>query len=300
MSKRTRKPWTEVDLNMLRDHYHNVRSEDLAAVLGHHASEVRNKAAKLGLKKDKAWIAETARRTTKARRWTPQQEALLRAEYASTPTAELAPRVGMTVDQCNRKAVMLGIKKDKAVVAQMARERSGPDHPMRQHTFKPGNVPANKGKRMPEGWSPGRMAQTQFKKGVRPHTWQPVGTQVVNTEGYLDEKVADGTGPRHLFWKPVHRLVWERHHGPIPEGHIVVFKPGRKTTDPALITVDALELLTRAENMRRNSFRANWPPELQALVTARACLTRAIRKKTREQAESTTPTPTATPEGDPV
>lgn len=297
MTTGKRKPWTEVELIMLREHYHHVRSEDLAIVLGHDTSEVRNKASRLGLKKDKAWIAETTRRNTTRRLWLPEQEALLRAEYASTPTAELAPRIGMTVKQCHRKAVMLGIRKDRDVIVQMARDRSGPDHPSRQHTFKPGHVPANKGKRMPEGWAPGRMAETQFKRGHKPFTWMPVGTQVVNADGYLDEKVADGTGPRHKFWKPVHRLVWERANGPIPHGHVVAFKPGRKTTDPALITADALELLTLADNMRRNSFRAHWPPELQALVTARACLTRAIRKKTREQAESTTPPPL---EGDPA
>jgi hypothetical protein len=38
-------------------------------------------------------------------------------------------------------------------------------------------------------------------------------------------------GALYRNWVAVHRLVWEQAHGPVPPGHIVVFRPGRHTTD---------------------------------------------------------------------
>ena len=80
----------------------------------------------------------------------------------------------------------------------------------------------------------------------------------------------------------MHRLVWEAACGAVPDGHIVVFRPGRKTTDPDKITLDALELLTRAENMRRNSVHSKYPPEVARLVQLRGALTRQINRKAKE------------------
>lgn len=43
------------------------------------------------------------------------------------------------------------------------------------------------------------------------------------------------------------RRVWERVHGPVPEGHTVVFRPGMRTTANAEITVDRLECIVRGD-----------------------------------------------------
>lgn len=57
------------------------------------------------------------------------------------------------------------------------------------------------------------------------------------------------TGIKRDDWKAVHVLVWEEHNGPLPDGHIVIFRDGsRENFEP-----DNLLALTRAENMRRNS-----------------------------------------------
>ncbi len=82
---------------------------------------------------------------------------------------------------------------------------------------------------------------------------------------------------------PVARLVWEEANGPIPPGHAVVFKPGRATTERQAITPDALELLSRGELMKRNT-RHNYPPELNALLSLKAALTRRINRRTKELA----------------
>jgi hypothetical protein len=125
------------------------------------------------------------------------------------------------------------------------------------------------------------MAQTQFKDGSRPHTWVPVGSYRINGDGYLDRKVNDLPGPNTVRWKPVHRLVWSDAHGPVPEGCTVVFKPGRRTTVLELITVDAVECITRAELMARNSIH-NLPPALVEIHQLRGTLKRAINRKAKE------------------
>lgn len=216
--------------------------------------------------------------------WTEAEIDLVRQRYADTRTEDLARELRRPPGSVYQHAAKLGLKKNPELVVAMARERSSdPAHGGYACRFQKGAVPANKGKKMPEGWAPGDMASTQFKKGQMPHTWRPVGSHTVNPDGILDEKVSEAPGPRHLRWKPVHRLVWERANGPVPAGHVVVFRAGRKTTDRALITLDAVELVTRRELMRRNSFH-NWPQPLEEVVLLRGRLTRQINQRTKETA----------------
>lgn len=213
--------------------------------------------------------------------WTESELQLLRELYPRTLSAEIAARLGLAVHQVHRKAHRLGLKKDRDVIVEWARDRSSdPAHPIHAAGFKPGHLSWNKGRKMSEGWSPGRMAETWFRKGQRPHTWMPIGSHRVNGDGYVDRKVSDtGHGPRD--WVGVHRLVWMEAHGPVPEGHKVVFKPGRRTTDPELITLDALELLSHAELLQRNSIH-RYPPEIVQAMQLRGTLVRAINRKAKE------------------
>lgn len=151
------------------------------------------------------------------------------------------------------------------------------------HRYAKGHVPANIGLRRP-GYAPGRMADTQFKKGRAPsesRNYKPIGGLRVNCDGYLDRKLSD-TGPSQKRWHPVHRLVWIAANGPIPRGHAVTFKPGRATTVLAKITLDAVELVSRAELMRRNSYHTNYPPPLRRLIQLRGAVQRQINKGLRK------------------
>ncbi|MEI4316226.1 hypothetical protein V9Z70_05200 [Streptococcus suis] len=75
--------------------------------------------------------------------------------------------------------------------------------------FPKGNEPYNKGKKFPN--MPPNSGQ--FKKGNRPHGYQPVGTINMTTDGYLKVKIADPN-----VWERVHLQVWREHHGPVPKG----------------------------------------------------------------------------------
>lgn len=80
--------------------------------------------------------------------------------------------------------------------------------------FADGHTPFNKGKK---GCSSGGKA-TQFKKGDTPHNYKPVGTERVNSDGYVDIKIADPNK-----WRAKHLVIWEEVNGPLPKGHAVIF-----------------------------------------------------------------------------
>ncbi len=89
--------------------------------------------------------------------------------------------------------------------------------------FPKGHIPFNKGKKGVGGWEP-----TQFKKGHRPWNYKPVGTERINSDDYVDVKIADPNK-----WKGKHILIWEEHNGPVPKGHVVIFGDGnRRNFDP--------------------------------------------------------------------
>lgn len=214
--------------------------------------------------------------------WTPEHVEHLKAHYADTLTVDLAPLYGRTIKQVLAKANALGLKKSLALIAETARERTRrPGHGSHATRIQPGQEPWNKGTHYTAG---GRSAETRFKPGIRPHTWVPIGSYRLVEGPVLEQKVNDLPGPNSVRWKPVSRLVWEAANGPIPDGHAVVFKPGRQTTELERITPDALECLSRAQLMKRNSFRTSLPPEWQQLVQLRGVLTRTINRKTKETA----------------
>lgn len=81
--------------------------------------------------------------------------------------------------------------------------------------------------------------KTWFKKGHRPHNWKPVGSERVNSDGYIEVKIAE---PR--TWAFKHKLVYEEHFGPIPEGSVIRFLDGNRLN----CSPDNLVLLTKAEH----------------------------------------------------
>lgn len=103
----------------------------------------------------------------------------------------------------------------------------------------------------------------------------PIGSTRV-ARGVCVRKMA-ATGRCALDWESEQRLVWLAHHGSIPAGYVVAFRPGLKTTETSLITIDRLELLTRAQVMQRNTFH-RYPEAIVRAVQKRAHLTNAIRQ----------------------
>lgn len=204
---------------------------------------------------------------------------LLRQHYAGTPTAALAQALGRTAGQVYQAADRYGLKKSAASLESDAacRLRRG-DNVGADHRFTKGQAAWNKGVK----GSTGGANSSSFKAGNKPKTWVPVGaTRVDERDGYVVRKVSD-TGSRKADWRPLHVLAWEAANGPVPAGSIVVFKPGRKTTDVDAVTTDAIECITRRENMLRNTYH-RYGPEVAKLVQLRGAITRQINKRAEHE-----------------
>lgn len=215
----------------------------------------------------------------KPRRWSAQEVALLRALYANTSSSEIAAQLGMTLEQVYAKAYKLRLRKTREYLQHTAAGRlRGNDARGRPFQFRPGNKPWNKGLLGMAPLSPDTTFRTGVRMGQALHNWMPVGSLRVNSDGYLVRKIADITGAsQHHNWRSEHRIVWEAAHGPVPPGHAVIFKPGRRTVNVDEITPDALELVSRADLMRRNSYQ-KYPPELRKVIQLRGALNRIINR----------------------
>lgn len=139
--------------------------------------------------------------------------------------------------------------------------------------FKKGMTPWNKGK----PFSPPGSEKGRFKIGNRPHTWQPIGTERTTKDGYLQRKVTD-TGYPPRDWVAVSHLEWSKYHGkPVPNGHAVIFRDGNTRN----FSADNLELISRADLMRRNSY-LSMPQPLPEIVQLRGALTRKINRRSKQ------------------
>lgn len=219
--------------------------------------------------------------------WTGIETAFLRVVYADHTTIAIAAVLERTVSQVYAKAKDLELKKSAQYLASDAacRLRRG-DNVGKQYRFEKGHVPANKGLRRP-GYAPGRMAETQFKKGAMAgaaqHNYVPIGSLRVTKDGILERKVTDDPAiyPAKR-WVSVARLVWEAAHGPLQPGQIVRFKPGQRTVIEDEITLGRLECISKAENMRRNSIH-NYPEDIMRATLARGALNRRINREQKHQ-----------------
>lgn len=181
-------------------------------------------------------IKDQGRRRLEYKAWSPAEDARLAELYGLHKLADISRIMGRGISSISNRRQKLGLKRTPEQQALIGNGQFGP-----------GKTPWNAGKK---GWQAGgRSKDTQFKPGVKPsNTWRPVGAERMSKDGILYRKVAD-TGIKRDDWKAVHVLAWEEHNGPLPDGHIVIFKDGNR----ANFEPDNLQAITRADNMRRNS-----------------------------------------------
>lgn len=198
--------------------------------------------------------------------WTDADLEMLARDYPTTETQVLADRLGRPIRSLYAKARELKVYKTKAyMTGQLGRVRDI------GHRFEVGNRPHNAGVK---GWNPGgNFKKTQFKKGSRPHNYKPVGTERVSMYDLVQRKVAD-TGDPKQDWIPVHILLWNEHYGEVLKDHLVVFSNGNKRD----FRIENLEMISRVENMRRNSIQ-NYPEDIRKAIRLVGRLKRKINEK---------------------
>lgn len=214
--------------------------------------------------------------------WTPQDDAVLRRMYPDQTAAACGAALGCTASQIYGRAHKLGLEKSEAFKLSDLSKRiqTGKQSPgMIATRFKPGHASWNRGTKGICGVHPNSVA-AQFKKGRKAEdsaNYVPLGAERLTKDGYIERKVTDdpNRAPARR-WVAVQRLVWEEHHGPIPEGHIVRFINGIKTD----VRIENLECITKSENARRNV--NNMPPEIRKINQLRGALQRQINRQERK------------------
>ena len=109
-----------------------------------------------------------------------------------------------------------------------------------------GHVPANKGKKghhapgSEKGW---------FQKGHIPVNHRQVGSERVDTDGYVWIKVKEPN-----VWYPKHKVIWEAENGNVPDGYVITFLDGNKEN----IQLDNLALITMAESLELTRSRLRY------------------------------------------
>lgn len=211
------------------------------------------------------------------RTWTDVELAVLRRHYADTPTMAIAEAMRRPAAAVYRKANALGLKKSAAFLASPAAGRLDGIRGSKTR-FSKGHTPWNKDAK---GLDLGGK-ETQFKPGIRPHNTQPIGSYRHDGGGTLQRKISNDKGSNSMRWRGVHELIWTEVNGPVPPKHIVTFKPGMRTNVLEEITLDKVECISLAENMRRNTLH-RYPKEIVDVIRARGVLNRRINNVQKHQ-----------------
>ena len=118
----------------------------------------------------------------------------------------------------------------------------------KESQFKKGQIPFNKGKKQTEFMSKESIEKskaTRFKKGQLPHN--------TKYDGNISIRKSHGIPYKYIRielgkWELLHRHVWEKEKGPIPEGCNVQFKDG----DSLNCHIDNLFLINRKNKAQIN------------------------------------------------
>lgn len=169
----------------------------------------------------------------------------IKKNYLKIPVKTLAKKLGYGDGVIQRRIKMLGLVVPKELIEQRKKASQ----------IQPGSIPVNKGKKIREYMSPDavkKVLATTFKAGHLPHN--AVGFNDGDISIRYDHKKRGGKAYKYIRlslgkWYPLHQYKWELKNGKIPAGHCLWFKD----EDSMNTDLKNLELITRAENMKRNS-----------------------------------------------
>lgn len=223
-----------------------MSSGDLANHFGLSDGVVQRFLESKGLKlSKKQWIKIRVEKQKRVTTSDATTDYLLKELYLLMPVKTMADLIGRSGTFVDTRLRQLKLKQSRKLI----------DEIIEMFKIRPGTIPANKGKKQTEYMSPDaikKTSATRFKKGHLPH----------NAVGFEDGDITirhdhPGRGgfPYYYIrlslgkWKPLHSYKWEQVHGAIPKGHCLWFIDG----NPLNVELSNLELITRAENMKRNS-----------------------------------------------
>lgn len=210
--------------------------------------------------------------------FTPEQDRILLENYLLIPEKVLALRIGLSSTCLRIRRKQLGLIIPNNIIANRKN----------MTRFKAGQQSHNKGKKQVDYMSPEgleRAKAKQFKKGNIPHNQYPENVVTIRTDyktgiSYQWARLS----PRK--WEPLHRIVWQNANGPIPEGHLVIFKNGDTTN----CNLSNLECISHAEHGSRCSRQMHArPQELKIAIKLNNQLISKIKNKTHAKTKTEHP-----------
>lgn len=206
--------------------------------------------------------------------WSDAEIDILKTMYPNVLAVRIAAQLDRPVSAIYAKAALLGLSKSDEFYATEGGRLDGVKGAGTR--FQKGQVSWNKGTHFAAG---GKSVETRFKPGTRQGRadalYKPIGTERVTKDGYLQRKVNDDM-PLQRRWKMVHVIEWEAVNGPLPKGHVIVFRDGNRQN----VDLANLEVVSRRELMNRNTVH-NLPKPVAQLVQLRGALIRKINRVER-------------------
>lgn len=241
-SKSRGKPYTERQLQFLREGYQTMTTRELAEAFNRRypKSQRSFEAIKSTLTREGITCNNNMRKGHTAQLFTEAEHRWIEKWYRKMTSAEVAARASERFK--------------RPITAQQIKSYTHNHGILSGRTghFTKGHEPANKGLRRP-GWHKGRMKETQFKPGPRPEIRQPMWHERIDRDGYILMKcpVPNPHTGQPWYYIPKHKWIWEQANGPIPENHVLTFIDD----NPGNCTLENIELISRAELCRRNKMK---------------------------------------------
>lgn len=192
--------------------------------------------------------------------WTEIEDSILREEYPNQKSETLADRLGRALCSVYGRANLLGIHKSEEFKNSALSGRMVKGSTKGATTrFQKGDVPFTKGKKQIEYMSDDtieRTKETRFKKGIVPHNTKYDGAISIRRDKSERQYKWIRTGLND--WIHLHRHLWEKHFGFIPDDMCVAFVDFNSMN----CEIENLKLITKRENLERNRQRWRFIMEL--------------------------------------
>ena len=203
--------------------------------------------------------------------WTKEELDYLRKNFPDNPTKIIAEKLNRSEKSVSSQANVLGLKKSEEYIKKINYIRIEKCIEKGKKTrFQKGKKPWNAGIKMTNEQK--SKLKGLFKPGHIPATAKKNGDISLRR---------DGSGITYLYiridvgkWELLHRRIWEKHNGPIPENCNIIFK----NRDRFDFSIYNLECITNAELMKRNSIH-RFPNDLKKSIILTSKLKKEIFKQ---------------------
>jgi len=200
-----------------------------------------------------------------------EDDQYIRDNYLILPIKKIAENIGGSYTGVMGRLSAMGLTIPDEII----------NHRKNIGRIKPGNIPFTKGKKQTEFMSADAIERTKpfrFKAGhLPPNTYKEMGVIVIRKDkrGVPYNMIKLG----HRNWIHLHVQLYKMAFGEIPKGNIIRFKDGNTMN----CTLDNLEMITRKENMERNTIQ-RFPKELKEVIQ----LNNRIKRKLNERKQAST------------